>query len=214
MSKPQLVKRYTLFMIGIIANAVGVAITTKSSLGTTPISSVPYVLSLIFPLSFGTFTFFLNLLMVIGQLLLLKRDFPRIQYFQLAATVVFSGFIDLTMLLLQPVYFPHYYWQVLFLLLGCAILGLGICLEVFANVMYIPGEGLVRAITRKLSREFGTVKIGFDVSLVIGALLISWLCLNHVEGIREGTVVGALLVGLMARFFMKTLRPLKMWFYR
>jgi len=213
MSGSRLSKRYSLFMAGIICNAIGVAVTTRASLGTTPISSLPYVLSLIFPLSFGAFTFLVNIFLVLGQVALLKKDFKAIQYFQFAAVFVFSIFIDLTMLLLKYVQFGNYYVQILMLLIGCTLLGLGICLEVYANVIYIPGEGLVKALTMKLNREFGYVKIAFDLTLVSSALAVSWLCCNRIEGLREGTIIGAIIVGFITRFFIKNLRPVKMWLY-
>lgn len=49
-------KRYILFFIGVFINSFGISVITKANLGTSPISSVPYVLSLNFPFSLGEFT--------------------------------------------------------------------------------------------------------------------------------------------------------------
>ena len=95
MEENNLARRYLVFTFGIILNATGIAVTTGAELGTTPISSLPYVLSLAFPLSFGTFTFVLNILMVLAQAVLLRREFRNIQYLQIAAAVVFSAIIDM-----------------------------------------------------------------------------------------------------------------------
>jgi len=211
MEENNLARRYLVFTFGIILNATGIAVTTGAELGTTPISSLPYVLSLAFPLSFGTFTFVLNILMVLAQAVLLRREFRNIQYLQIAAAVVFSAIIDMVMLVMRMIPVTGYAERFGLLLLGSAMLGVGICLEVYCNVMYIPGEGLVKAISHRADREFGVIKIVFDVTLVSSALIASLFFMNGIAGLREGTLFSALTVGLMARFFIKNLRVIERW---
>ena len=96
-----LIKRYFFFILGLIINSFGVAFITKSALGTSQISSIPYVLSLKFTnLSFGQTTFIFNMLFILIQLLILKKDFRPIQFLQIAANILFSSFIDVSMTLL------------------------------------------------------------------------------------------------------------------
>jgi Predicted membrane protein len=211
MEENNLARRYLVFTFGIILNATGIAVTTGAELGTTPISSLPYVLSLAFPLSFGMFTFVLNILMVLAQAVLLRREFRNIQYLQIAAAVVFSAIIDMVMLVMRMIPVTGYAERFGLLLLGSAMLGVGICLEVYCNVMYIPGEGLVKAISHRADREFGVIKIVFDVTLVSSALIASLFFMNGIAGLREGTLFSALTVGLMARFFIKNLRVIERW---
>ena len=90
-----LIKRYFFFILGLIINSFGVAFITKSTLGTSQISSIPYVLSLKFTnLSFGQTTFIFNMLFILIQLLILKKDFHPIQFLQVLANILFSFFID------------------------------------------------------------------------------------------------------------------------
>lgn len=93
----KLVYRYLWFTIGVIINSFGVAIITKAALGTSPISSVPYVLSLRFAPSLGQFTFVMNLLFIAAQVVLRGRKFPPIQFLQIVVNLVFSAFIDVGM---------------------------------------------------------------------------------------------------------------------
>ena len=58
-------KRYIIFFIGLYINSLGVALITKASLGTSPISSIPYVLSLNFPFTLGNFTIFFSLFLIL-----------------------------------------------------------------------------------------------------------------------------------------------------
>ncbi|WP_202613481.1 DUF6198 family protein [Merdibacter massiliensis] len=94
------VKRYLIFFIGLFVNSLGVSLITKASLGTSPISSIPYVLSLYFPLSLGVFTILFSILLVLLQLLILGRKFQWHNLWQIPVSVFFGYFIDLTMQLL------------------------------------------------------------------------------------------------------------------
>ena len=94
MQKTELIKRYLFFTVGLFVNSLGVACITKASLGTSPITSVPYVLSLGFQPSIGQFTVFWNLLLVACQLALLRRKFRPIQLLQVPVAAVFGLFID------------------------------------------------------------------------------------------------------------------------
>ena len=126
-----LIKRYFFFILGLIINSFGVAFITKSALGTSQISSIPYVLSLKFTnLSFGQTTFIFNMLFILIQLLILKKDFRPIQFLQIAANILFSSFIDVSMTLLTGLNPQTIPLRTLSLLVGCAILAVGISVEV------------------------------------------------------------------------------------
>ena len=93
-------KRYIVFLIGLFINSLGVSLVTKADLGTSPISSVPYVLSLNFPFTLGQFTIAFSLLLILIQLLILRRNFKMEHLLQIPISILFGYFIDLTMMLL------------------------------------------------------------------------------------------------------------------
>ena len=192
--------RYLWFAVGVLVNSFGIALITKSALGTSPISSVAYVLSLEFPLTIGQFTFAINMLFILGQVVLLRRSFRPIQVLQLAVNVVFSGFLDVSMGLLSGVAPASLPEQLFILVLGCAILGVGVAIEVAPDVLMVPGEGLVRAIAITVidkfgSARFGTIKNLFDISLMVIATVLSFVFFGGLNGVGVGTVISALLVG-------------------
>ena len=196
-----LIKRYFFFILGLIINSFGVAFITKSALGTSQISSIPYVLSLKFTnLSFGQTTFIFNMLFILIQLLILKKDFHPIQFLQVLANILFSFFIDISMLVLAWLNSQTLPLRILSLLIGCAILAIGISVEVAPDVIKVPGEGIVHAISRVSGIEFGKVKIRFDVTLNIMATLLSFLFFHKLNGIGLGTIISAVLVGPMISF--------------
>ena len=197
--------RYFLFVVAVIVQASGIALVVKSMLGTSPISSLPYVISLASPFTLGQMTFSINMLLVLGQYLLLRRAFDNIQFLQIPVTLIFSWFIDFFMEVWSWVIPTNYILQLLTLLIGTTLIAFGVAVQGIANVLMLPGEGIVYAVSRCFHIEFGKVKTANDVSLVSLAAMISLVYLGGIEGIREGTLISALITGTIARYFLKHL---------
>jgi uncharacterized membrane protein YczE len=195
LSHKNTILRYLLFVAGILINSFGIAFITKAALGTSPISSVPYVLSLGFPLTLGEFSFIMNMIFIFLEIILLRRNFQLFQLLQIVVNVIFSYFIDFSMEILEGLQPSNYVIQIICLLIGCMILAIGISIEVSANVLMVPGEGLVKAISTVTHKEFGTIKVMFDVTLMVISLVLSLIFFRELQGIREGTIISALLVG-------------------
>lgn len=191
---------YFKFVLSLIIMGFGIAVVTKSNLGTSAISSIPYVLSQVFSLSFGTFTLIINLTYFLIQLIVLNKNFPKQQYLQIIVGPILGLFIDVSMKILQSINVSVYYLQIFILLVGCFIIGFSIWLQISANVVTNPTEGMVKLIANKINKEFSLVKILFDVFLVIIASIISIIGLGKIVGVREGTLISAFFVGYVIRF--------------
>lgn len=198
-------KRYIVFLIGLFINSLGVSLITKADLGTSPISSIPYVLSLNFPFTLGQFTIAFSLLLILIQLVILRRNFKAEHLLQIPISILFGYFIDLTMVMLFFVDPQTYLSSVIHLLIGCVILGFGVYTEVLADVAMLPGESFVRAVSSTWKTEFGSTKVAFDVSLTVIAAVLSLIFSHRLDGVREGTIIAALLVGFIARLFGRRL---------
>ena len=202
-------KRYLIFLVGLFVNSLGVSLITKANLGTSPISSIPYVLSLDFPFTLGNFTIFFSIFLIALQLIILRRNFKLEHILQIPVSIIFGYFIDLTMILFSWVNPEAYIMKIVYLLIGCLILGVGVYMEVLADVVMLPGESFVRAIVLTWKTNFGTTKICFDVSMSVIAAVLSFVFAGSLAGVREGTVIAALLVGFIARLIGKKLAFLK-----
>lgn len=187
--------RYLWFTAGVALNSFGIAFITKASLGTSPISSVPYVLSFELPLTFGQLSFIMNMFFILGQALILRKDFQPVQLLQIAVNIIFSGCIDLGMALLSWFTPGNIAIELASLVVGCAVLAVGISIEVAPRVIMVPGEGLVHAISTRFGWSFGTVKVIFDVSLMATAAICSFIFFHRLQGLGIGTIVAALIVG-------------------
>lgn len=201
--KTELIKRYIFLLAGLFVNGLGVSFITKAGLGTSPITSIPYTLSLGFTPTVGMFTFVFNIFLIILQLILLRRNFQLQNLLQLPIIALFSFFIDLTMSLLGFIQPETYVLKVISLVIGCLILGFGVFMEMVANVAMLPGEATVRAVSDVFSTDFGKTKIAFDSSMTVIAAILSFIMFKHLDGVREGTIVAAILVGFIARLFKK-----------
>jgi len=198
-----LIKRYLTLIFALFVMAFGIALTVRADLGTSPISSAPYVASLITPLTMGQTTVILHLFFIAIQIAILRREFQLFQLFQIAVAFVFGFFTDFTLWLTEGWEPENYVIKWLFVIGSCVIMGFGVFLQVRARAIVLAGEGAMLAIAQKLGVEFGKVKIAFDCSLVILAVIISFLGLSALVGVREGTVFSALFVGICVRFFAK-----------
>lgn len=198
-------KRYIIFIIGLYINSFGVSLITKAALGTSPISSIPYVLSLNFPFTLGQFTIFFSILLIVLQLFILGKNFKLEHALQIPVSIAFGYFIDFSMFLLSDLMPEVYVWKMIYLLLGCLILGIGVYAEVLADVVMLPGESFVRAIVFRWHTDFGITKICFDVSMAVIAAALSFIFAGALNGVREGTVIAAILVGFIARLIGRKL---------
>lgn len=201
--KTELIKRYIFLLAGLFVNGLGVSFITKAGLGTSPITSIPYTLSLGFTPTVGMFTLVFNIFLIILQVILLRRNFQLQNLLQLPIIALFSFFIDLTMSLLGFIQPETYLLKVISLVIGCLILGFGVFMEMVANVAMLPGEATVRAVSDVFSTDFGKTKIAFDSSMTVIAAILSFIMFRHLDGVREGTIVAAILVGFIARLFKK-----------
>lgn len=207
MSKTETVKRYGLFLISLFFSAIGVACSKHAELGVSPISSVANVLSCQFTAcSLGTWLIIWNCVLILGQIILLRKQFQPIQLLQVPLSFIFGWFTDLGMWLVQFIPVRSYAVQLLLTLTGILILGFGIALSVIADVIMNSGEAFVKALADTIHRDFSSIKIIFDISCVVLALILSLICFDfRIIGTREGTVLAALLTGIVVRFFRKKL---------
>ena len=187
--------------------ALGVAVSTKANLGIPPISCVPYILHLGFPLSMGMLTFILNVVFTCLQIMLLRSQFQLIQLFQVVFLGIFGVFMDLAMYIvsLYEIQIESYALRMVLCLVGIVLIAIGVSMQVRANLVMLPGDGLVAAIAQVCKRDFGKVKVGLDVTFVLSGVFLSYFMLQSIEGVREGTVIAALLVGMIVRFILARL---------
>ena len=191
--------RFPLLLIGLMLMAFGVVLSIRSDLGTSPISSLPYVYSFIVPLSVGVLTIAMHIVMIILQKLLLGNKFTWTRYLQLPIGIIFSLGIDVLLWLTQNWQADNYIQQLLYCLSSCMITAIGVCMLVKANLVFFFCVGLYQAFALRFNWNFGSCKSFGAMVLVLLAVISSYIGLHYIVGIREGTIISALLVGFLVK---------------
>ena len=191
-----------LLIFGLFLSALGVALLKKSALGVSPISSAANIVSIAVPeLSLGTWLIIWNCVLIWGQFLILRRDFRPVELLQLPLSVLFGLFTDLSMSILNFAEPGSYIECFALVVLGTVTMALGIRLTVIADVIMNSGEALVKAVSDKTGKAFGSVKIAFDACCVALAVALSFILCGEILEVREGTLVAALLTGVFVNLF-------------
>ena len=211
MKHDHIVRRIAIFAVGLMVISLSIGFITKASLGTPPISSIPYSLSLIFPsLTLGNFTIMYSLLLVFLQLVLLGKEADKINLgLQVIISFIFGYFIDFGLMVLGD-FSPDIYWErIACVLIGCFGLAFGVYLQIVADFTMVPGDGFAYALSVKIKRKpYRVVRVCSDVTMIVIAAVIGFVAIGTTGGVREGTVISALLVGTIAGIYFSRLKAL------
>lgn len=208
MKHDHICRRILVFAVGLLVISLSIGFITKASLGTPPISSIPYSLSLIFPsLSLGNFTIIYSLLLVFLQLVILGKQADKVSLgLQVVISFVFGYFIDFGMVLLGD-FSPEIYWErIVCVLIGCFGLAFGVYLQIVADFTMVPGDGFAYALSVRIKKKpYRVVRVCSDVSMIVIAAIIGYIGMGTTGGVREGTVICALLIGTIAGVYFSKL---------
>lgn len=208
MKHDRICRRILVFAVGLLVISLSIGFITKASLGTPPISSIPYSLSLIFPsLSLGNFTIIYSLLLVFLQLVILGKQADKVSLgLQVVISFVFGYFIDFGMMLLGD-FSPEIYWErIVCVLIGCFGLAFGVYLQIVADFTMVPGDGFAYALSVRIRKKpYRVVRVCSDVSMIVIAAIIGYIGMGTTGGVREGTVICALLIGTIAGVYFSKL---------
>ena len=202
----RLAARLGIYTLGLLILAFGIALAVNCKLGVSPVSSLPYVLSLIFNVSLGTCTTIVYATYVLLQMVLLRKFQPAL-LLQLVFSTIFGWFVDGAKYVLGDFCLPTYFGQLAMLAASIVLIGFSLVLYIDVKLAPMPAEGLVGCLADKLGRPFSQMKTAFDCTSVLVAAVLSLVFLGGLVGIREGTVLTALLVGKMMGVLRKFAGP-------
>lgn len=201
-SPSEMARRFLVFSLCLVFMGFGVACMIKSALGVSPISSLPYTLSLLFDgITVGGWTAVLNLLMIVMQPVLKPSIPKKLLVLQVAMTVVFGYFIDLSLEFLAPLVLTSYIGRAGMLFTGCTIMAFGIYLGIIARVTLLPMDALLQVVSERLGRPYTSVKVISDLSMTIMSAFLCLIFIGELAAVREGTLIAAFFCGTEIKFF-------------
>ena len=210
--------QHVLLFVSLFVMTAGVALCVRSALGSSVISTIPYVMteagtaSMAPALTIGQYTYLMNFILVIAQIIVLRRKFEAVQLFQLVIGFAFGWLLDVNMALTAALVSDGLLSKIMAQFIGCTVLGIGIAFEVRCGSVTMPGEGMPVALTRVTKLPFPKAKIIIDISLVVIAVVLGYAFfgrwMSNVVGV--GTLFAMFYVGLVVKFIAPKIK----WFDR
>lgn len=202
-SKKNIIEKYSLFLIGLFIAAMGVAFSTKAGLGTSPVASVPYSVSLVCSVfTLGGWLNLLSVLQITVQVLILRKKCNSVEIIvQTVLAFAYGYMTDFSCWLIKGIEVNNYIQQLAYMLLSCFVLAFGIWLQLKGGVAMLPGEAMNRAISMATGKKYENVKIFFDIFYIVIAALICLVFIGRLEGVREGSVFAAVAVGNIIKVY-------------
>ncbi|HRR78339.1 MAG TPA: DUF6198 family protein [Ruminococcus sp.] len=198
-----MIKSYALFLIGLFIASMGVALSAKAGLGTSPVASVPYSVSLVnHTLTFGWWLNMWSVLQIAVQIALLRKKCKPVEIIiQTVLAFVYGYLTDFSCKLISGLQANTYIMQFALMILSCFVLGFGIWIQFKGGVAMLPGETMNRAISEVTGKKYENIKIFFDVLYIIVAAAICFIFIGKLEGVREGSIIAAVLIGNIIKLY-------------
>jgi len=204
----QFVIRILIYCFALLLMSIGVALSINSNLGVSPVNSLPYVVSQILNVQMGVCVMVISCFYILLQVLLLRKEFQPVQLLQIAFSFIFGYFVDFAKRIVGNFAIPTYFGQLTMLIFSIVLIALGVLLYIDVQLVPLPTDGLASSVARKINKPFPTMKMALDCLLVLTGMVLSLLFLGKLDGIREGTVITAILVGKLIAILKKPLSPI------
>lgn len=204
----QWVFRVLVYVLGLFFMAAGVAVSVNANLGISPVNSLPYVIGQISGFALSSCVIEVFTVYIIAQIVLLRREFKWINLTQLIFSTIFGYFVDFAKWLLGDFCLPTYAGRLVMLAISIVVVSVGVELYLEVNLVPMPMEGMTLALAQVLKKPFPNVKIAVDCTVVLLGLVLSLVFLHRLDGVREGTVIAAVVTGKMIALVKKPISPL------
>ena len=190
--------RVPMYFIGLFVMTIGIALSVKSNLGVSPVSSIPYTITCVWGIEMGKATILFHMVLVLLQIILLRKNFKPVQLLQILIGIVFGYFTTFCNYMVSFLPTPeHIGIRVLMVLASTVFVAFGIFLYLPANLIPLAGEGCMQAVSSVTHIEFSKVKIAFDCTMVLISAITCLTLLHNLGSVGVGTIIAAILVGTL-----------------
>lgn len=198
-------KRIFNYFFGLFLITLGVGFSIKSNLGSTPVSTIPYTMDLIWGIEIGIATIIFHAILVGIELVLLRSDFKPKHFLQVFVGVLFGWFTSISVSLTAMLPIPsNFYISIALIVLSTFLVALGLFFYVPANIIPLSVEGVTQAIAIVSNQPFPKIKVLFDVTVVASSVVLCYLFLGIIGGsVGIGTIISALFVGTTLKYIQK-----------
>lgn len=202
-------QRAALYVLALFIMAIGVVLSVRSGLGISPFNSMCYAIASVLRLELSVTLNLALLLCIILQIVLLNKEFQMMNLTQIVWACLFSWFVNRSEALLDGVIVSTYAGQQLLLLISIFLIGLGI--EIYMNVELVPmpSDSLILSISHRCGDvPYHKIKVLFDCTCVSIGIVVSLVFVGKLVGVREGTILSALLIGTVTKILRRPVIPI------
>lgn len=197
-NKRTLANRLVCYFVGLFIMTIGIALSVKSDLGVSPVSSIPYTLTVCWGVEMGKATILFHCVLIVIQVLILRKNFKLKSLLQLPVGIVFGYFTTFCNSLVERLpSTDNYFIRICMILISVVLVAIGIFMYLPADIMPLAGEGVMQAVADTIKIEFSRVKIAFDITMVVISLAVCLIVLHTLGSVGVGTAISAILVGVV-----------------
>lgn len=202
----EFIRRFCLYIIGLIILCFGVVLNTKTNLGVAAVNVIPFVLANTTSISLGTAVFVLYCILIILQCLI-KKKIELLVILQLPVSLLFGRMVDFINIDILKFSANSFIEGIIMLIIAINLVAIGTTFVVEQRIVPNAPDGFVQALADRINWNFGKTKVCFDVIFVAIGTIISFVLAKTIIGIGIGTVVSMIFTGLLCQKYKK-------WIYR
>ncbi|WP_298501779.1 YitT family protein [uncultured Methanobrevibacter sp.] len=198
------VKNIVSYFIGLFVMTLGIAFSIKSNMGISPVSTIPYTMTVIWGVEIGLATIIFHCILVLIQFILLRDKFGWENFAQVFVGIIFGYFTSFSVYLLS--FIPesgNIIISLIYLLISVVVIAFGIFLYLPANLIPLAGEGAMQAVSIVFDKPFPKVKVGFDITMVVISAVTCLILIHSFGSVGLGTIISAVLVGTTLKYIVK-----------
>lgn len=199
-------KRYLLIVLGFMIVGTGCAFTLKANVGVGAWDAMAKSTSDIVGIEVGTAGIIFNSCCVIGQILILRKEFRWIQLLQLPLSVLLGVVINFVLYELLVFPFDSFVGGIIMYICASTVCAFGVAIVMLLDEVTFALEGFCMAITKMIPVKFSVARQVADV-LSIAVILVLKFIFDIPWSIGIGTIIGMLTFGPTLGIFMKIFKP-------
>ncbi len=197
-------KNLAVYLTGLFIMTVGIAFSIKSNMGISPVSTIPYTMTVVWGVEIGLATIIFHCILVLIQFILLRDKFGIENLSQVIIGIIFGYFTSFSVYLLS--FIPestNLLISFLYMGISIVVIAFGIFLYLPANLIPLAGEGAMQAVSIVFNKPFPKVKVGFDVTMVAISACTCLFFVHSFGSVGLGTIISAVFVGIVLRYIVK-----------
>lgn len=201
-------KNIIIYFIGMILLAFGLTTNALTGLGSSPLLSVDYVISIWKGISFANLTFIHYAIFVIVQLILVKEKTKKnmlMILLQIPFSLVFTRIMALVKLLVD-LSECSFLIRMIWLIAAIILIGIGAAMMLQVHWIPNPGDGIVQCVASVSGKKVGTIKNIFDISHVLAATILSYVTMRSFDGIGIGSILSMLFIGRVIALYNRIMK--------